>query len=42
MFFRYAILHETDYDPLKQQKNPLVMDYIYTYEPYRNMGYAKS
>ena len=38
----YAILHETDYDPLKQQKNPFIMDYIYTYEPYRNLGYAKS
>ena len=38
----FAILHETDYDPFKKHKRPFVMDYIYTYEKYRNMGHAQT
>ena len=28
----FAVLHKTDFDPFKTQKNPHVLDYIYTYE----------
>ena len=38
----FAILHRVDYDPYRKHKNPYVLDYIYTYELYRNMGYAQS
>jgi len=38
----FAVLHKTDFDPLKIHKKPYIMDYIYTYEKYRCMGYATS
>ena len=38
----FALLHETDYDPYRTHKNPYVLDYIYTYTNYRNMGHAQS
>jgi GNAT superfamily N-acetyltransferase len=38
----FAVLHGVKFDPLRKHINPFVMDYIYTYENYRNMGYAKS
>ena len=38
----FAILHETNYDPFKRHKRPFVMDYIFTYEKYRNMGHAQA
>ena len=38
----FAILHKTNYDPFRTHKKPYVMDYIYTYEKYRNMGHAQT
>ena len=38
----FALLHKTDYDPYRKHKNPYVLDYIYTYTNYRNMGHAQS
>ena len=38
----FALLHKTDYDPYRKHKNPYVLDYIYTYKNYRNMGHAQS
>ena len=38
----FAVLHEIDFDPMRQHKKPYVMDYIYTYEKYRNNGHAQS
>ena len=38
----FALLHKTNYDPYGKHKNPYVLDYIYTYKNYRNMGHAES
>ena len=38
----FALLHKTDYDPYRKHKNMYVLDYIYTYTNYRNMGHAQS
>ena len=38
----FVILHKTDFDPWKTQKKPHVLDYIYTYENYRNNKHAQS
>ena len=38
----FALLHKTDRDPYRKHKNPYVLDYIYTYTNYRNMGHAQS
>ena len=38
----FAVLHKTDFDPHKTQKKTHILDYIYTYSNYRNMGYAQS
>lgn len=38
----FALLHKTDYDPYEKHKVPYVLDYIYTYEKYRNKGHAQS
>jgi hypothetical protein len=38
----FAIIHKCDFDPYKTHKIPYVLDYIYTYKQYRNMGYAQS
>ena len=38
----FAILHKVDYDPYEKHKVPHVLDYIYTYEQYRNKGHAQS
>ena len=38
----FAVLHKTDFDPFKTQKNPHVLDYIYTYENHRNNKHAQS
>lgn len=37
-----ALFHKLDYDPLHTQIKPLLLDYIYTFEPYRCRGYARS
>jgi len=36
----FALLHKIDFDPYKKQYNPYIIDYIYTFEQYRNMGYC--
>ena len=38
----FAILHKTDFDQYNTQKNPHVLDYIYTYKHYRNNKHAQS
>ena len=38
----FAILHKTDFDQYNTQKNPHVLDYIYTYKNYRNNKHAQS
>ncbi len=36
----FVILHKTDSDPLREHKMPYVIDYIYSYPKFRNMGNA--
>ena len=38
----FAILHKTDFDQYNTQKNPHVLDYIYTYKNFRNNKHAQS
>ena len=38
----FAIIHKIDFDPLKTQNKPHVLDYIYTYKQFRNKGYAQA
>ena len=38
----FSVLHKVDFDPLKKQKNPFVLDYIYTCPKHRKLGYATS
>ena len=38
----FAILHKTDFDQYNTQKNPHVLDYIYTYKNYRNNKHAQT
>ena len=38
----FAVLHEVDFEPFRKHKKPFVMDYIYTYEQYRDTGHAQS
>ena len=37
----FAILHKTDFDQYNTQKNPHVLDYIYTYINYRKNKHAQ-
>ena len=36
----FAILHRTDFDPLKTQRVPHIVDYLYTYPDFRSKGHA--
>ena len=36
----FALLHKMDFDPVSYHVNPILMDYIYTFNSYRNNGYA--
>ena len=38
----FALVHITDYDPFGEQKEPYVIDYIYTYPKFRRTGVASS
>ncbi len=38
----FALLSKMDFDPEKIHKKPFSLNYIYTQNPYRRMGYSRA